>query len=363
MEAALSAAEAKPAWQEVGGAGAVEDAWQRLRSGEDESHARALTLNLVCRAHDAADAERLAGWAWALGPRHPARVFLVHPTEAAGGKLRVAAEAGGSELLEIAAAPERAASIAAPLLVGDLPVVLLWHSERPRAGTGFEGWAGLASKVLVDAHRMKLSPAELAELAAELPAGCRLSDLTWTRLTPWRQLICQGLEAERGAFLRIAEVSITAGHGRRAAVAGSWNPGASLAGTLLAGWMAHQLEWQPQRRVAPLALDCTRPNGGAVKLQFEPCPPQEKHGLLRRLRVDADNGLEVSVEHHGRRLALAVRREGKMLGEWVSAAGEGIRSERDALSEEFAIHGHDVLFQHALERGLEILRQLEDPSA
>lgn len=349
-----------PPWRAVAGAGAVEAAWEQLRWRDDEIPARALTLNLVCRAQDDHDAERLAGWAWALGPRHPARVFIIRPSDEAA-RLRVAADPDGSELVELACLPERAASLAAPLLVGDLPTLLLWHCERPAKGSKFEGWSELADRILVDAHRMHLNARELAELGTGLRAGCTLSDLTWTRLTPWRQLLCQGLESEAGAFRRIASVSIMAGHGRSLPAGETWRPEASLAAILLAGWMSRQLGWRWESVQSACALAGIRAGGKGIEIEFAPCPPQERHGLLRGMHLRSDDGLEIQLEHRGQRLAVTVEREGQALGEWISPAGEGIRSERDALCEEFSLYGHDEQFQLALQQGLEILNHLEGP--
>ncbi|MGH9520192.1 MAG: glucose-6-phosphate dehydrogenase assembly protein OpcA, partial [Terriglobales bacterium] len=268
---------AAPPWQVVTGSGKVEAAWEQLRWREDEIPARALTLNLVCRAQDANDAERLAGWAWALGPGHPARVFVISPGDGTT-TLRVAADPDGSELVEIACPPERASSLAAPLLIGDLSTLLLWHCERPAGGSKFEGWSELADRILVDSHRMRVNARELANLATGLRAGCWLSDLTWTRLTPWRQLLCQGLESESGAYRQIASVSIMAGHGRSLPAGEGWRPEASLAAILLVGWMSQQLGWQWESVQSSCALTGARAGGKRVEVEFAPCPPQERHG-------------------------------------------------------------------------------------
>lgn len=355
-----------PPWQEVKAADGIEAAWEAMRNaeGEEENRGRALALNLICRAQDGADAERLAGWAWALGPRHPARVFIINPEAAQPGRVRVraAAEAGGSELAEVAAAPERAASVATPLLEGDLPVLLLWHGDSYSAGADFEGWAQVADRVLVDSHRMRMGARALAELATGLRAGCTLADLTWTRLTPWRQLLCQGLESAPGAFRRIASVQITAGHGRSLAPGEAWRPSASLASTLLAGWLAEQLGWPAASVGSRLQLEYEL-GEGKIELGFEPCPAHERHGLLRQLQVVTRDGLEIEVEHKGQKLELRVHAGSQLLGEWLSPAGEGIRSERDALCEEFSLYGRDEQFQGALTRGVEMLQQLEGSAA
>ncbi len=341
-------------WSGVGRTAEIEPQWGRMRQQEGEAQARALTLNLICRAQDAADAARVAEFLWELGPRHPARVFVLAPGGAGGG-VRVAAHAQGSELVELAATPERAASavsLVAPLLISDLPVVLLWRGGDPHANREFQEWAAMADRVLVDAHRMRLPPAQLAALAQELPARASLCDLTWTRLTPWRQLLCQGLEAEREGSRRIRRVSLTAGHGRQ--------PTASLAATLFAGWLAHLLHWTPQERLGVDALRLRDAAGEEVTLRFQPCPSEERHGLLRRLVVEGEEGgMSVVVQHRGERLSVNVRGGGRLLGEWAGPAASPERSEAETLNEELSIHGRDLLYQPALECGLALIARLE----
>jgi len=342
-------------WSAIERAGEIERRWAELQRGEDESGARALTLNLICRAADAADAEALAACMWELGPRHPGRVFLVAPA-AAGVKLRVAADPHGSEMVELSAPPERAASLVAPLLATDLPVVLLWRGPAPHANPEFREWAEMADRVLVDAHRQRLPPAQLAALAHELPPRASLGDLTWTRLTPWRQLLCQGLEVERDGYRRIRRVSITAGHGRQ--------PTASLAATLFAGWLAHLLHWTPQERLGADALRLRDAAGAEVTLRFQPCPSEERHGLLRRLVVEGEEeGMSVVVQHRGERLSVNVRGGGRLLGEWAGPASNQVRGEAETLNEELSIHGRDLLYQPALECGLELIARLGGEAA
>ncbi|HXE30695.1 MAG TPA: OpcA/G6PD domain-containing protein [Terriglobales bacterium] len=355
-------------WQELAPNGALETSWAALRKRQGEDHARALAFNLICRAADAADAAVIAAGLGRLGTLHPARVFLLVPGEASGGgpRLRIAAQPRGSEMAELTLPAERAASWVAPHLAADLPIILLWRAGRPGADAAlqreFDAWTTLADRLLVDAHRMGMTPAQLAELGRAVHGRAHLSDLTWARLTPWRQLLCQGLETSPGAFRHIAHVSITAGHEPQ--------PGASLAATLLAGWMARQLDWAPQGRVGPDLLRL-RAGGGAseVMLALRSCPRREKHGLLRQVQVTAQDpaaaapGLQLAIHHSGSRFELEVRGPRGPLGRWSGGQYGVARSEVDTLCEEFSLHHPDLLYQPALERGVEIMSRLEISAA
>ena len=348
-------------WSELERPAEIERRWAELRRGEGEnegeSAARALTLNLICRTADAADAEALAACMWALGPRHPARVFLVTPA-ASGVKLRVAADPHGSELVELAAPPERAASLVAPLLATDLPVVLLWRGHAPHASPEFREWVEMSDRVLVDTQRLQWSAAQLAALAQEVPPHAHLSDLAWTRLTPWRQLLCQGLETAAHGVQQIRRVTIVGGGG--GSLAGQ--PHVGVAATLLAGWLAQQLQWSAQAKLGPEALCVQAPQGEAIELRFEPGAEPR----LRQLTVEGEEGgMAVTIEHQGAQIALSVRRGGALVGHWAGATedAERLRGEPETLCEELSIYGGDALYQQSLARGLELLARLDAEAA
>ena len=342
-------------WTEARGAGAIERQWAELRK-TDDSEGRTLTLNLICRAQDAAEAGRMAQSLWALGLRHPARVFLIAPRPA-GAAMRVAAHPAGSELAELAMAPERAVSLVAPLLAADLPVFLLWRGADPRGNSEYQHWAAMAQRVLVDSDRLGLGPAALAGLVKELPESIRLTDLSWARLTPWRQLLSQAMECQQGAAAAAAAletVSIAAGGGAE-----------SLPALLFAGWLAEQLQWSAPRRAGVDELECGQARRGPLRLRFEAAAQREWQ--LRRVVVAAEgNGrMQVEIKHEAARIAMRVQSGGAELGRWTGAAvsDSAWRSDAALLAEELAIRGRDRLFERALARGLELKEALGAQSA
>lgn len=347
METAVTQPSTSLEWHAIPSLEGVERRWAALRS-----HGGALTANLICRVNDAADAERVAAFLAQIGPRHPSRIFLVSPgREGAAMEARMAAQSPGSEFVQIGIAPERARSLVQPLLAADLPVVLLWRSDSSDDGS-HEGelaqWSAFADQVLLDAYRMGLSAEQLAQLQAKLGDHITVRDLTWTRLTPWRQLLCQGLETMPDAWGDIAQVSITSGHRRQGE-----RPG--LATTLLAGWLGHQLQWVSK------GSQVHSPSGKKIGLRFGACPAEEKHGLFRRLVVECDGpkpGLSVVIQHRGERLTLDVHSGTRKLGEWSSPAMGELRSQVDTLDEELSVGGGDPLYQAALKRGVAILAAL-----
>ena len=343
-------------WTSVSNAANLERHWRELRRPKDESEehqSRALTWNLICRARNAEDAERTATQMWEIGPRHPARVFLVVPAET-GTEVRVAEQPRGSELAWFAISPERAASLVAPLLVSDLPTFLLWHGPAPTAGATYDEflhWTHMARRVLVDAHLLRLRVTDLGALAAALPPTCSLNDLAWTRLTPWRQLLCQGLEADVSSVLRI----------RRLTLCGDQS---NVSAALFAGWMADKLQWGSVARVGADELRLAGPQGQAINVRFVPAGAHE--ALLRRLVVEEEgDGLVVEIEHRGAHVTMNVQRAGKVLAHWAgaTASAELLRGETASLCEELTIGCADWVFRRALECGLEMQRCLERGAA
>jgi glucose-6-phosphate dehydrogenase assembly protein OpcA len=332
---------------------ALEAQWRRLRDSGEEAPAHALALNLICRVADAGDAERMAEHLWRLGRRHPARVFLVRPAAAgAADRVRLAACPDGSEMVELQLEPRRAASVVMPHLAGDLPVVLLWRGSDPRGDAEFRLWSGLVNRVLVDAQRLRLSAAQVARLAQELPPGVSLGELTWTRLTPWRLLLCQGLEGELAAPEGIREVVIAAG---------GLGSGGSVAATLFTGWLAERLGWRAIT-ASTEGLLCSRPAGEPVRIRFEAA---NQHECLLRQVVVRGAATAVTIAHHGPYVSMTVTRDGATVGQWIgSSPGEAVlRSDSDTLSEELSIGGSDDLFRRVLDRGVELMAHWEAPAA
>lgn len=345
-------------WRE-GRMAKLESQWRQLRQPEAEgmTQPRALALNLICRAHDEADSERMAQQLWDLGPRHPARIFLVTPGEAAA-RVRVAAHPGGSEMVALCGLPERMPSLVAPLLACDLPVLLLWRAGDPSGSGEFMAWASLSGRILVDAHRLHLPAARLTQLAQTMPGNTTIGDLTWTRLTPWRHLVCQGLEGELSNPASIEAVTISAG-----GIGDPADSGGSLAATMMAGWMAQKLQWQSGERTRE-GLRLNRPQGAPVLLRFEPASSHEC--LLKHVVIEGGSPRTVAtIEHRGPHIGITIRQGEAVVGEWTgtSAGDMLLRGEAATLSEELSIHRADRLFQLALERGLALMAGWEAAAA
>ena len=354
---------------------AVERQLASARQDPARAHQTA-THNLICRVRDAAEAEALLPRLAVIARHHPGRILVLAPApEAAGNdhdwRARIAqapAAAGNDHELEPAAAPGHdneivvldsggaalvsAAAAASPLLRPDLPVFLWWRGGNPIGDRGFEELAALADRCFIDSQALNLPPEQLAayaRLQAECARRFRLTDLAWTRLTPWRQLLAQAFDGRetRPCLDRLTEVALTSRCGQPAINGGA---------VLLAGWLAAALNWKPQARTGPLELHLAMPRGGTVRLAFAATESGSSRALLHRVELSAGDELRVSVHQESGRVVL------DLSGAAVAARSGGeFRNpeEVDLVCQEMDLLGPDLLFYQALDRGLEVLRALE----
>jgi glucose-6-phosphate dehydrogenase assembly protein OpcA len=149
---------------------------------------------VVCAASEFADAIDAS---MAAGREHPSRILLV--VSSGGGEAGLDAEVHigegtPGEVVVIrmrGAVAEHPASVIRPLLLPDSPVVIWWPGAAPRDQTGDE-LAQLTLRRLTDAASAPQPRAALEARAAAYSPGD--TDLSWTRLTPWRALLAAALD-------------------------------------------------------------------------------------------------------------------------------------------------------------------------
>lgn len=229
-----------------------------------ESVHRACLLNLVIHAGDSA-AEVVARFlASSLTDRFPARILLVRarPGEAGEGpphafvaasrapeaEGHAAQVAGELVILDARGAQlERVPPVVRAALEPDMATTLWWTGAVPPPRPYVAALRDLADRVVVDSETLP-DDADVSHLLPP-PGDCRLADLAWPRLAPWRTAIARAFDPRPNrAFLAQADtlrIALGAPGGRI--------PDASAA-PLLAGWLAAALRWRP----------CVRASAGAV---------------------------------------------------------------------------------------------------
>ena len=237
----------------------IERELARLLEGPSESEGapqpitRACMSNLIIYSDTPDPLRAIADELASIAERHPSRVLLL--TSRAGetsAEIEATVSAvcyavgGGrqvcSEHVEVSAAPHarrRLPSIVRPLLIGDLPTALWWHSPEPPplSGEPFDALAEMSDRVIYDSVgwpdpvRGVIATSEWA--ARPHPS---VSDLAWLRLAEWRRLIAESLDPAicPEALEAISEVSVE--HGPHA-LPEAW---------LLIGWLAACLGWRAE---------------------------------------------------------------------------------------------------------------------
>jgi glucose-6-phosphate dehydrogenase assembly protein OpcA len=135
-------------------------------------------------------------------------------------------------------------SVVLPLLVPDLPVILWWPGDPVLHGTLFEHLLATADRLIVDSRSFAnpvFTFSRLAELSSSRYSEVAVSDLCWSRLNSWRNLIAQFFDQPQ-YLPYLQQVDRVEVHYE--APEDNTHPNFSEA-LLLIGWLARQLGWQP----------------------------------------------------------------------------------------------------------------------
>lgn len=157
---------------------------------------RVLTLIVLAKRED--NLERIIELVNAVSREHPSRVLvLISGNPRAENKLdaelRVGGDAGAAEVIvmhlegEVGQHPE---SLVMPLLLPDTPVVAWWPSEAPQvpAATPI---GQIAQRRITDSLFDPMKNAVYIRRTGYTPGD---SDLSWSRLTPWRGVLASAMD-------------------------------------------------------------------------------------------------------------------------------------------------------------------------
>lgn len=162
------------------------------------------------------------------------------------------------------------ASVVLPLTVSGLPIFLWWRAGDFSPPPYFDQILRLTQHVIVDTARFSPSGTHLQDLAASLHkfAGrIQLTDLNWSRITPWRELIAQCFDSpDRRPYLdRLSEVRIEYEQDSARLVT------QRAQALLLTGWLASRLGWEflmsERREEAQPRTFYFKSAGGMVKVE------------------------------------------------------------------------------------------------
>ena len=251
--------------------------------------ARASVLNLIIYAEREAHARRAAASIAELALRHPCRAIIVLADrtgrEAPAQRIEMrchlpiadgARQVNYEQILVRAQGQvaDRLASAVIPLLVPDLPVFLWWTGTPPTSGRTFGDLVGLADRLIVDsadAARPEIMLPSLARLCSQARGLFGLTDLNWTRLTPWREIATSFFDVPAWRVFLDGITGVRVGFavdmdGR------DIHPSQAL---LFVGWLASRLGWRPLEQLAPseaggLLFAIARRDGARIMVRVRP---------------------------------------------------------------------------------------------
>ncbi|MFF4753850.1 glucose-6-phosphate dehydrogenase assembly protein OpcA [Streptomyces sp. NPDC002514] len=201
-----------------------------------------LTLVVVTDEENAYDALKAAGDA---SREHPSRTLVVvkrvsrsprdRTTSRLDAEVRVGADAGTGETVVLrlyGEVADHADSVVLPLLLPDAPVVVWWPVNAP-LDPAKDPLGALAQRRVTDIYASEQPVRELSARAETYTPGD--TDLSWTRITPWRSMLAAALDQVT------CEV-------KGVEVAGEeFNPSCEL----LAMWLADRLDVPVKRSLSP----------------------------------------------------------------------------------------------------------------
>lgn len=178
-----------------GGAVAAAIAQERHRNG---SPATGMVLNLLILSDEEFQADATSG-AVAAARQHPMRIVTLIPRPGRqearlDAEIAVGGDDGPGEVAVLrlrGALAEHANSVAIPLLLSDTPVVAYWPEGGPDVPAD-DPIGRHAQRRITDAATAQDPIRELQRRKAGYRPGD--TDLSWTRLTPWRSALASALD-------------------------------------------------------------------------------------------------------------------------------------------------------------------------
>ncbi|SDT10217.1 glucose-6-phosphate dehydrogenase assembly protein OpcA [Actinopolymorpha singaporensis] len=245
------------------------------------SPAMGMVLTLVVVADESSHYDALRA-ALEAAKEHPSRILGVIPRGGRGAarldaEVRVGGEAGPGEsvLLRLYGDLARhAESVVMPLLLPESPVVVWWPNKAPEVPSQ-DAVGRLAQRRVTDAAASRRSLETLISQCGSYQPGD--TDLSWTRVTPWRALLAAALDQPHS---RVTGATVEAERGNASA-------------DLLAAWLCRRLRVPtkvkssrgPGITAAVLHTDAgdvaiTRPDGRLARYTVPGQP--ERHVALKR---------------------------------------------------------------------------------
>ena len=310
--------------------GAIDGALRKMlaeRHAEDD-YVPARVLNLIAVVDEEWRGEienRLEN----VGRFHPSRTIIcaVEPRRDSLDAWATLAGSGGDgaeERVELKVGEKHVTNletIVDPLLVPDLTTLVWSPHSHPEA---IDALTEIADSVLIDSVQ-EPDPAAAVARAQELLEGAYVVDLAWLRSAPWRERIAATFDPPTWRCMLSQISAVTVRH----------HPDSITSGTLILGWLASRLGWEPSAfdEEDDGLVARARAVGRKVKLRLEVDSTMPVPGLSG-LTVETAEGMQLSLDRGSGGLTAHRKQRGGRETEWTvigasrgesGILGEGIR--------------------------------------
>lgn len=333
--------------------------------------ARASVLNLIVYAEREEHARRAARSIAELALRHPSRAIVVLADRGRRDGLerhiemycRLAITDSArlvcyEQILVRASGDvdDRLASAVIPLLVPDLPAFLWWTGTPPIGSRSFGDLLRLSDRLVVDSAdfaRPEVTLPIIARISESARGRFGLTDLNWTRLTPWREIATSFFDVPSWRLFLDGITGVRVGFavdmdGR------DIHPSQAL---LFVGWLASRLGWRPLETLAPseaggLLFAIARPDGARIMVRVRP-------RFERGLEEGDVSGIRIQTTAERHQAEFVVKRQPDPAHQTATVLLDGERRwERtmplpspaivELIGEELSILGSDRTYEEAL---------------
>jgi glucose-6-phosphate dehydrogenase assembly protein OpcA len=256
----------------------LRDLWTQPEDPGAMPKSRVCTMNIEVIAASRALLERYGPVVDEVTATIPARAILASlepdaaTDEITGTATAVCSIEGGrnicSERITLYAsgnACARSASAIEAFLVPEIPTALIWLGRVHVDDPVFQELANDAHRIIVDSEHLSLtSLVHIAKWARAQAGGPQVSDISWTRLAPWQEMIARFFDSEN---TRELATKIT-----RLSLMQASEPGERVGPepALLLGWIATRLSWKMSRLGGKTRFK--RPDGGTVLVELGAVP-------------------------------------------------------------------------------------------
>jgi glucose-6-phosphate dehydrogenase assembly protein OpcA len=244
-------------------------------------------------------------------------------------------------------------SVVLPLTVSGLPIFLWWRAGDFSPPPYFDDILRVTQHVIVDTARFSPVGRHLQDLAAWLhkfSGRIQLTDLNWSRITPWRELIAQCFDSpDRRPYLdRLTEVRIEYEQDSARLVT------QRAQGLLLTGWLASRLGWEflmsERREEAQPRTFYFKSAAGRVKVERNLKRVENACGVCFTIELRAEGASPA-------RFSFTRRQDGKVVRTLAEVPGSPpmgrsvrleVLDEIEILNEELKLGMQDRLYEEAL---------------